>query len=254
MNRFLNNVLKGLVTAFVIVLSGGILSLNIKTTPNTSMMLVSSSVLNSLKTEKTTIKKEDVKVEQVKLEEEVVELEEKEEEKKEEVQEVFKEEEKKEEVKEEPKPIEVAPTPTPEPEKPKVPEASGNYSPNTEATSGASNNTFTGYVTAYGPDCVGCGGYTAKGDNVSNGNIYYNHPTYGTIRIVAGDKSILNKVVRISGLNISSEPVIAIVRDTGGDIGFNKPKGIVLDLLFTSERSSEVQSFGKQWATVEVLN
>ena len=257
MNRFLNNVLKGLVTAFVIVLSGGILSLNIKTTPNTSMMLVSSSVLNSLKTNKITNKKEETKVEQVKLEDDVVELEEKEEEKKEEIKEEKKEEVKeviKEEVKEESKPIEVAPTPAPEPEKPKVPEASGNYSPNTEATSGASNNTFTGYVTAYGPDCVGCGGYTAKGDNVSNGNIYYNHPTYGTIRIVAGDKSILNKVVRISGLNISSEPVIAIVRDTGGDIGFNKPKGIVLDLLFTSERSSEVQSFGKQWATVEVLN
>ena len=262
MNRFLNTVLKGLITAIVIVISGGILSLNIKTSPSTSMMLVSTSVVNSLNTKKVETKKEDVKVEQVKLEEEVVELEEKEEsieenkeekveeikeEKKEEVQEVVKEE-----VKEELKPLEVAPTP--EPEKPTVPDAKGNYSPNTETTSGAANSTFTGYVTAYGPDCYGCGGSTAMGDNVRNGNIYYNHPTYGTIRIVAGDRSILNKVVRISGLNISSEPVIAIVRDTGGDIGFNKPKGIVLDLLHTSEKSAEVQRFGMQWATVEVLN
>ena len=85
-----------------------------------------------------------------------------------------------------------------------------------------------------------------------NGNIYYNHPTYGTIRIVAGDRTILDKVVRISG--IGSDPIIAIVRDTGGDIGFNKPKGIVLDLLFTSEYDQEALNFGKRWATVEVLN
>ena len=58
MNRFLNTVLKGLVTAFVIVISGGILSLNIKTSPSTSMMLVSTSVVNSLNTKKVETKKQ----------------------------------------------------------------------------------------------------------------------------------------------------------------------------------------------------
>ena len=250
MNKFLNIVLKGLFTAFVIVLTGGFIALNIKTSPSTSMVLVSSSVVNSLRMNNDS-KKEEVKVEEVKLEEEVVEL--KEEEKKEEKIEE-KVEEKKEEKKEEapaptPEPVQEQPAPAPQPS---APNPNGNYSPNTETTSGAATNVFSGYVTAYGPDCVGCGGYTARGDNVMNGNIYYNHPTYGTIRIVAGDRTILDKVVRISG--IGSDPIIAIVRDTGGDIGFNKPKGIVLDLLFTSENSPEAANFGKRWATVEVLN
>ena len=247
MNRLLNIMLKGLATAFVIVLTGGFIALNLKTSPSTSMVLVSSSVVNSLRTNNN-VKKETKKVEEIKLEEEVVEL--KEEDKKEEKVEEIKEE-KKEEVK--------TPEPAPEPEppkqeeqKPSTPTPNGSYSPNTETTSGAATNTFEGYVTAYGPDCVGCGGYTAQGDNVMNGNIYYNHPTYGTIRIVAGDRSILNKVVRING--VGSEPIIAIVRDTGGDIGFNKPKNIVLDLLFPSENSPEAYNFGKRWATVEVLN
>lgn len=250
MNKFLNIVLKGLFTAFVIVLTGGFIALNIKTSPSTSMVLVSSSVVNSLRMNNDS-KKEEVKVEEVKLEEEVVEL--KEEEKKEEKIEE-KVEEKKEEKKEEapaptPEPVQEQPAPAPQPS---APNPNGNYSPNTETTSGAATDTFSGLVTAYGPDCRGCGGYTRLGDNVMNGNIYYNHPTYGTIRIVAGDYSILNKVVRISINGL--DPIIAIVRDTGGDIGFNKPKGIVLDLLFPSENSPEAANFGQRMATVEVLN
>lgn len=250
MNRFLNIVLKGLFTAFVIVLTGGFITLNIKTSPSTSMVLVSSSVVNSLRMNNDS-KKEEVKVEEVKLEEEVVEL--KEEEKKEEKIEE-KVEEKKEEKKEEapaptPEPVQEQPAPAPQPS---APNPNGNYSPNTETTSGAATDTFSGLVTAYGPDCRGCGGYTRLGDNVMNGNIYYNHPTYGTIRIVAGDYSILNKVVRISINGL--DPIIAIVRDIGGDIGFNKPKGIVLDLLFPSENSPEAANFGQRMATVEVLN
>ena len=88
MNRFLNIVLKGLFTAFVLVLTGGFIALNIKTSPSTSMVLVSSSVVNSLRLDNGS-KKEEVKVEEVKLEEEVVELKE---EKKEETIEETKEE------------------------------------------------------------------------------------------------------------------------------------------------------------------
>ena len=255
MNKNLNNVIKGLIVALVIILTGGIISLNLKVSPNSGMVLVSSSLVNAIKTENETKEEENEPVDTV-VEE--VEIETKEIEEKEEVKEEKVEEKVEEPAKVETPAPEPAPTQTPEPEpvKPSVPEASGSYSPNNNtASSSGVSATYTGLVTAYGPDCYGCyGSMTAMGDYVGDGNIYYNHPTYGTIRIVAGDKSILNKVVRITGLNISSEPVIAIVRDTGGDIGFNKPKGIILDLLYTSERSPEVLNFGMQQATVEVLN
>lgn len=236
MNKMFNNTIKGLVVALLIIIVGGLIYLNVKVSPNTSMVLVSSSIANSIKTNKAKIEK---------------------------VKEVIKEEI----PTPTPTPV-LTPTPTPVPTpaptpvptpvstptpKPSIPEPNGSYAPS--QTGGEVSATYTGLVTAYGPDCYGCyGSMTAMGDYVGEGNIYYNHPTYGTIRIVAGDRSILNKVVRITGLNISSEPVIAIVRDTGGDIGFNKPKGIILDLLFTSEKSSEVLNFGMQKATVEVLN
>ena len=245
MNKILNNIIKGLLVAFLIVIGGELIYLNVTVSPNTSMILVSSSIANSIKTNKTKIEnKKDIKEE---FKEEIKEEEPVEEEKE---AEVIKEETPV--VVSEPKKEETIIESTKEPET-SVPEPNGSYSPS--QTDGEVSATYTGFVTAYGPDCYGCyGSMTAMGDYVGDGNIYYNHPTYGTIRIVAGDRSILNKVVRITGLNISSEPVIAIVRDTGGDIGFNKPKGIILDLLFTSEKSSEVLNFGMQKATVEVLN
>lgn len=263
MIKILNNIVKGLLFALVIILTGGIFLLNAKVSPNTSMILVSSSLVNSIKTDKEAEKLE--LKEEEKNKEETIEIEEKKEEIKEEKKEeikkveenpvVSKTQEVQKEVVEQKEEVKVE-TPVEQPKPaPSVPTPSGSYSPNTNAVSGESNQTFSGLVTAYGPDCYGCyGSKTAMGDYVGEGNIYYNHPTYGNIRIVAGDRSILNKVVRITGLNISSEPVIAIVRDTGGDIGFNKPKGIVLDLLFTSEKSKEVLNFGMQKATVEVLN
>ena len=255
MNRFLSNTIKGLLVALVIILTGGVISLNLRVSPNSSMVLISSSLVNSIntenkieeKTEIPDVKNLDETSEVVEEEEKEVKVEEPEQKEEEKI------EEKKEEVEKKEEPV--VETPAPEPE-PSVPNANGNYAPNNDTAAGSGvTATYTGLVTAYGPDCYGCyGSMTAMGDYVGEGNIYYNHPTYGTIRIVAGDKSILNKVVRITGLNISSEPVIAIVRDTGGDIGFNKPKGIILDLLYTSERSQEVLNFGMQKATVEVLN
>ena len=256
MNKILNNIFKGLLLSFVILLVGGFTYINIsKGTPHTSMTLVSSSLINSINTEK---KEEEVVKVDNKVDSKEVEDEKKEKETKDAS---LQSETKEDNNKEIEKVVEATPTPVPTPEPtpaptptptPSVPSASGSYSPST--TGGDSNFVYEGYVTAYGPDCYGCyGSMTAMGDYVGEGNIYYNHPTYGTIRIVAGDKDMLNKVVRITGLNISSEPVIAIVRDTGGDIGRNKPKKIVLDLLYTSERSQEVLNFGMQWAKVEVL-
>lgn len=255
MNKILSNIFKGLLVSLVLIIVAGVISINMKVTPNTSMVLVSSSLVNSIQTNEKleSDNKEEEKDEEIKPEVE----EEKQEEVKEETPVVNLEPTQEVEVKKEEEKAETpAPEPKTEPQTPATPQPSGTYTPNndTAASSGVSA-TYTGLVTAYGPDCTGCyGSMTAMGDYVGEGNIYYNHPTYGTIRIVAGDRSILNKVVRITGLNISSEPVIAIVRDTGGDIGFNKPKGIILDLLYTSERSPEVLNFGQQRATVEVLS
>jgi len=106
--------------------------------------------------------------------------------------------------------------------------------------------TYNGIITAYGPDCYGCIGYTASGFDVRN-NIYYNDSTYGTVRIVAADKSLsFGTIVRITNID---EPIIAIVLDRGGAIGFNKK--VYFDLLYPSER--DTYSFGKKNATFEIL-
>ena len=109
--------------------------------------------------------------------------------------------------------------------------------------------TYHGPITAYGPDCVGCSGITASGQNVRN-NIYYNDKKYGKVRIVAADKSLpFGTVIKISDLDVFSEPVLAIVLDRGSAIGFNRR--VYFDLLYPSEK--ETDFFGKRNATFEVL-
>ena len=108
-------------------------------------------------------------------------------------------------------------------------------------------------MTAYGPDCYGCtSGRTASGQYVMDGNIYYNDPTFGNIRIVAADKSIpFGSIIRISGLSIFPEPILAIVLDRGGMIGFAEGKHSYFDLLYKSEK--DAASFGRPTATFELL-
>lgn len=109
--------------------------------------------------------------------------------------------------------------------------------------------TYTGNITAYGPDCTGCSGTTASGYNVRN-NIYYNDKKYGKVRIVAADKSLpFGSIIRINNIDISTDPILAIVLDRGGAIGFNKR--VYFDLLYKSEK--DTLSFGVQKATFEVL-
>ena len=108
--------------------------------------------------------------------------------------------------------------------------------------------TYTGNITAYGPDCKGCSGITASGYNVRNDNIYYNDKEYGKIRIVAMDKKIpFGTIIRIK--EISKEPIVAIVLDRGSAIGFSKK--VYIDLLYESEK--ETLTFGKKKATFEIL-
>ena len=108
--------------------------------------------------------------------------------------------------------------------------------------------TYTGPMTAYGPDCIGCSGITASGYNVLH-NIYYNDKTFGKVRILAADKSLpFGTIIRIHGLKNMDE-ILAIVLDRGSAIGFNKRS--YFDLLYQSER--ETETFGCQNATYEVL-
>lgn len=94
-------------------------------------------------------------------------------------------------------------------------------------------STFTASMTGYGPDCKGCGGKVGYGQDVRNGNIYYEDEKYGTLRIIAADKKYpYGSVFRISNSKVLGEPTLAIVLDRGGAITGNK-----IDLLFESESS-----------------
>lgn len=99
---------------------------------------------------------------------------------------------------------------------------------------------FIGKITAYGPDCPGCGGKGAcpPRQDFRDGNIYFNDQDYGNIRVVAADKAIpCGSIVRITGINIYPEPILAVVLDRGGGV-----KGNHMDLLFTSQ--TKLDGFG----------
>ena len=110
--------------------------------------------------------------------------------------------------------------------------------------------TVTGKLTSYGPDCAGCGGRVGWGQNVTGGNIYYNDATYGQLRIVAGDKKYpYGTIVRISNSKAGG-PIMAIILDRGGAVGFGK--ATLFDLLFATE--AEASSFGTSYnCTFEIL-
>ena len=105
------------------------------------------------------------------------------------------------------------------------------------AVASSSPVAFMGTLTAYGPDCPGCTGNSAcpPRQNFKNGNIYFDDQVYGTVRVVAADRSIpCGSIVRISGINIYSEPILAVVMDRGGAVTGNH-----MDLLFTSQTNLE---------------
>ncbi len=119
--------------------------------------------------------------------------------------------------------------------KSKVINVVGSYSP-TRASS-AVVETVKGDISAYGPDCDGCVGYTAAGRNVMNGNIYYYDKTYGNIRIVAaGPEYPFGTIVKMKNVSYYGGDIYAIVLDRGGVIG--KGRYRLFDLLFTSEESA----------------
>lgn len=131
------------------------------------------------------------------------------------------------------------------PQKKKTTKTTQKNTNSTTSEKAATQTTFTGFITHYGPDCKGCGGTTAAGYNVKN-TIYYNDKTYGTVRIVAMSKNYpLYSIIRIS--NYKQGSIIAIVLDRGGAIKGNK-----IDLLVNSEAEASKLGIQKN-AQIEVL-
>lgn len=88
-----------------------------------------------------------------------------------------------------------------------------------------------GSLSGYGPDCKGCSGYLASGRYVGDGNIYYSDSTYGTVRILSGDKTYpFGTIVRVKSSSWGT--FLAIVLDRGGGVGFGKTH--LFDLLYAS--------------------
>ena len=91
-----------------------------------------------------------------------------------------------------------------------------------------------GTITGYGPDCAGCSGITASGHNLHE-SIYYNDLEFGTVRILAADKSIpFYSIFRVSNIP-GMDPFLAIVLDTGGNVGYGK--GTLFDLAHANEQN-----------------
>ena len=108
---------------------------------------------------------------------------------------------------------------------------------------------FSGIMTGYGPDCVGCGGKTGcpPRQDVRNGNIYFDDKEYGKIYIVATDSRIpCGSIVKIRNSNVADE-ITAIALDRGGAIKENK-----MDLLVESESYSSAK-IGKQKVIYEII-
>ena len=265
MKLFLNNLVKGLITALVVICLGGFISLNISVPPSNVMMLVSSSLVNSINTNVIANPVGDGEIDNNKNQEELIkedknELLNEDSEDKNNKEELNISNDKQNQVKNEEQKENNNQTNKESNDKVndnfevnKEVEIKGNYSPNLEVVGTIEPiATYYGKMTGYGPDCVGCSGITASGMNVMNGNIYYVDKTFGSIRIVAGDKSIpFGSIIKITGINISSDPVIAIVLDRGGMIGFAEGKHAYFDLLHVSEK--DTYYFGRQDATFELL-
>ena len=101
---------------------------------------------------------------------------------------------------------------------------------------------FIGTLTGYGPDCAGCSGIVGcpPYKSVLNGNITYDDPNYGNIRILAADPSIpCGSIIKIANYKNQAD-FIGIVLDRGSAI-----KGLTMDLLYDSEGTTE--DLGRQY-------
>lgn len=102
---------------------------------------------------------------------------------------------------------------------------------------------FSGSMTAYGPDCKGCGGRTScpPRQNLSGGNVYFKDKDYGVVRILATDASIpCGTMVKISNVSITNTYIYGVVLDRGSAIHGKK-----MDIMYESEK--QAMAFGRQY-------
>lgn len=88
---------------------------------------------------------------------------------------------------------------------------------------------FTGQMTAYKANCVGCTGKVScpPRQDVRNGNVFFEDTTYGSVRILAADMNIpCGTIVQVTNVTFSAEPIIGVVLDRGGAI-----QGNIMDFL-----------------------
>mgnify|MGYP004606803543 FL=1 len=106
---------------------------------------------------------------------------------------------------------------------------------------------YTGRLTGYGPDCVGCTGSgnlacktrNKKTHSLVKDGIYYNDSEYGKVRILAAatTKFKCGTIVVVS--KEGAEPFVGIVLDTGGSMINAWNKGIVwMDLAYKTNVSA----------------
>jgi Uncharacterized protein conserved in bacteria len=115
---------------------------------------------------------------------------------------------------------------------------------------------FTGRLTSYGADCIGCSGRTAAGVNLIDGvngsgsaTYYYNGESY---YVLAADSSIpFGTIIKVSNHNYSiADPFFGIVLDRGGDI-----KGGKLDLYYGSQNGAKFFTGGTSYnTTFEIIS
>lgn len=109
-------------------------------------------------------------------------------------------------------------------------------------------STYQGTMSFYSANCVGCSGITSTGVDISDGRIYYQDKTYGSIRIVAAGTEIKKwSIIRIKNSSLGSN-ILAIVLDRGGSIGFGKK--FLIDML---TNSTEKKGGIEKDITIEVI-
>lgn len=124
------------------------------------------------------------------------------------------------------------------------------------------NAIYTGKMTGYGADCVGCSGNgtvsckTKKGSTFSlikHGNIY-NDEEYGNVRILAAalDRFPCGTMIKVTHQSYGT--FNAVVLDTGSAMRSAWNNGIVhMDLAFVTQKNNEINLSTTNKAKYEVL-
>lgn len=105
-----------------------------------------------------------------------------------------------------------------------------------------SDISYTGKLTAYGADCIGCTGVVAcklpngSSYNLHSGNTYNDHK-YGEVRVVAADLQVMPCGTIIDFKDTDGSTFTGIVLDTGGAMrqAWRNQGSIIIDIAFSAE-------------------